>query len=359
MTLDRAASHFAREYDRLSFLYGTQPAPTQHFLDQQAAAIVSALERDNGRIRYQFPDRIVLEGGEILDLPAGVRSRVVRKPLSQHSQKAKVDQLARQLNSLEQGLNPGLAVCGELFRFVLARTIVYLMLPDGGPVRYRAEFGDDIPSIPLEKAIAPALMASTDAVTEAEETQKEEGRLQVPFAAEARGFFLPQWVAFGENDRLLAGSLREAEACIASLENAVRLLQAAVSIWPSVVADETYQRKRAGLLGQLVNQGRALARATTQEIIARIRDRAQSGTLNRGLSLSLPYFDDDDLVLRYYPVEIIPAGRVMFAPAFVVLAMRRTEEQIREDYQLNPSTRKHLLMQLKSIENAFTMRFSH
>ena len=355
---DKSFSHFSREYEAFSRLYSAQPAPTQHFLDQQAAAIVSALERNNGRIRYQFPDRIILEGGEILDLPERVRSRVVRKPLYQHSPRAKVDQLARELNTLEQGLNPGLAVCGELFRFVLARTIIYLMLPDGGPVHYRAEFGDDIPSIPMDTALPSALMASTDAVAEVEETHKEDGRLQVPYAAEARGFFLPQWVAFGENDRLLAGSLREAEGCIASLVNAVRLLQAAVSIWPSVVADETYQRKRAGLLGQVVNQGRALARAITQEIITRIRDRAQSGSLNRGLSLSLPYFDDDDLVLRYYPVEIIPAGRVMFAPAFVVLAMRRTEEQIREDYQLNPSTRKHLLMQLKSIENAFTMRFS-
>jgi hypothetical protein len=358
MALELSSSHFAREYNQLSLLYSAQPAPTQHFLDQQAAAIVSALERDHGRIRYQFPDRIVLEGGEILDLPATVRSRVVGKPLNHSSQIGKVDQLARQLNGLEQGLNPGLALCGKLYRYVLARTIVYLILPDGHLVRYKSEYGEDIPSIPLDTVPPAALMASTDAITEMEDEQKEDHRLQVPYVDEARRFFIPQWVAFGENDRLLVGSLKEAEACVASLRDAVHLLLEAVAICPSMIADDTYQRKRTGLLGQLVNQGRALARAYTQEIIAGIRDRARSGTLNRGLSVSLPYYDDDALTLHIYQVEIIPAGRIVFAPAFVVLAMRRTEERIRNDYQLNPSTRRHLLMQLRSIENAFTLRFS-
>jgi hypothetical protein len=334
-------------------LYDAQPALTQHFLDQQAAAIVSALDHHKGRIRYQLPDRIILEGGESLDLPPATRLRTVGSPLKRSSHLERRAQLIQHLNALEQGLNPGLAVCGKLFRFALARTIVHHLLPDGRPVQYQPENGDDIPSIPLDVAPPSALLAATDAVTESDAANSDGGRLQVPYVAEARRFYLPQWVAFGEQDRLLAGSLAEAEACVASLENAVRLLQDAAAIWPSMVADETYQRKRAGLLGQLINQGHALARAYTREIITKIRSRAAAGTLNRGLSLSLPYFDDDAMALRLYPIRIIPDGRIMFVPAFVVLAMRQVEEQIHDDYHISPSTRRHLLAQLTSIEDAF------
>ena len=40
-------------------------------------------------------------------------------------------------------------------------------------------------------------------------------------------------------------------------------------------------------------------------------------------------------------------------PAFVVRAMRLSETQVRRDAHFSPSTRKHLLAQLTSIESAF------
>lgn len=355
MVLGIPISQITREYDALSNLFNAQPMVTQHFLNQQARAIVLALVEGKW-IRYQLPDRVILEGGEIIDLPPVARRQTVGISLRHTSHAKKRAELIQHLNALEQGLNPGLAVCARLLRYALGYTIVHQLLPDGRPVRYRSEDGDDIPSIPLDSEPPSALLAATDAVTELEATNPDGGRLQVPYMVEARRFFLPQWVAFGEDDHLLTGSFTEAEACIASLENAVRILQDAIAICPSVVVDETYQRKRAGLLGQLVNQGRALARTYTREIITKIRSRAEAGTLNRGLSLSLPYFDDAALALRLYPVEVIPNGRIMFVPAFVVLAMRLMEEKINNDNCLNPSTRKHLLAQLKSIENVFWQR---
>jgi hypothetical protein len=39
-----------------------------------------------------------------------------------------------------------------------------------------------------------------------------------------------------------------------------------------------------------------------------------------------------------------------------VLAIRQTEEKICNDYQLNHSTRTHLLAQLRNIEDAFKKR---
>jgi hypothetical protein len=43
----------------------------------------------------------------------------------------------------------------------------------------------------------------------------------------------------------------------------------------------------------------------------------------------------------------------MFVPAFVVQAMREEQAKVAQDTRLSPSTRKHLLLELKMIEEAF------
>jgi hypothetical protein len=137
------------------------------------------------------------------------------------------------------------------------------------------------------------------------------------------------------------------------MQGFLRILHAAVALAPYIVADRTYQAKRYGMLGQLVNQGRALARYETQSAIKEIQSRADSKTLNRGLGLSLPYFDDQALVMQLHRFEVIPAGRIMFIPAFVVRAAEEEQAKVAQDTRLNPSTRKHLLIELKELEAAF------
>jgi hypothetical protein len=164
---------------------------------------------------------------------------------------------------------------------------------------------------------------------------------------------LPQWVAFDLDGRLLVGSVKEAEAHVQSMQNYVQVLHRASSLAPYMVACDEYQRKRYGILGQLINQGRALAGFKMGEIIQEIRQRAQNGSLNRGLSISMPYFDDQNLEMAELRLEVIPAGRIMFVPAFVVRASRGEQAKVSQDTRLNSSTRKHLLAQLKSLETAF------
>ena len=127
----------------------------------------------------------------------------------------------------------------------------------------------------------------------------------------------------------------------------------AVALAPYMVADEAYQQKRYGMLGQLVNQGRALACFQTREIIATIQRRAAANDLNRGLSLSLPYFDDQSLEMKFQSFDVIPAGRIMFIPGFVVLAARKEQVKVEQDTRLDRSTRKHLLAELRMMEAAF------
>ncbi len=176
----------------------------------------------------------------------------------------------------------------------------------------------------------------------------------MPYVEAARRFYLPQWVAFDDKGRLVVGSVNEAEADIASMQRYLSVLHAAVGLAPYMVADEEYQRKRYGILGQLVNQGRALARYEVEEIIRTIQRRAASHDLNRGLSLSLPYFNDQTLAMENYSFEVIPAGRIMFVPAFVVRAAREQEAKIAQDTRLSQSTRKHLLTELRTLEQAFS-----
>ena len=137
------------------------------------------------------------------------------------------------------------------------------------------------------------------------------------------------------------------------MQRYVEILHLASSLSSYIIADEQYQVKRYGILGQLVNQGRALANYQTRQIIAQIKERAQKGNLNRGLSLSLPYFDDQELRLQATHFEIIPAGRIMFIPAFVVRAAREEAAKRTQDTRFNASTRKYLLDEIRMLEKAF------
>jgi hypothetical protein len=107
------------------------------------------------------------------------------------------------------------------------------------------------------------------------------------------------------------------------------------------------------MLGQLINQGRAMACYEVREMVESIKKRAAAQSLNRGLSLSLPYFDDQALEIRLHDFMVIPAGRIMFTPAFVVQAAREEQAKVVQDTRLSPSTRKYLLNELREIEAAF------
>ncbi len=152
---------------------------------------------------------------------------------------------------------------------------------------------------------------------------------------------------------MLVKSMDEANAQIKSMQRFMEVLFLAIALAPYISVDEEYAKKRYGMLGQLVNQGRALAIYQVKEIICRIKERASAGSLNRGLRLSLPYFNDQDLKIDISNFEVIPSGRIMFVPAFVVRAVRQEEVKVSQDTRYSPSTRKHLLCLLDLLEQAF------
>jgi hypothetical protein len=358
---DTAVSQLRQEYLGYQELLQAQPPLVQRFLESQASSVAEAVIQGLPQVRFTLPDRVVLQKQE-----ADVKAVTVPKESREQMTGGLMDRLTRtdlrtalrlRLGELEQSSNRSVAVSASLLRHAVARHMVHNMLPAGRTVQYTVAEGEEIPSIPLQSELEPesAIMAATDAVV-LEEARGDEGRgeLLVPYVEAARRFYLPQWVAFDDKGRLVVGSVNEAEADIASMQRYLSVLHAAVGLAPYIVADEEYQRKRYGILGQLVNQGRALARYEVEEIIQTILRRALSHDLNRGLSLSLPYFNDQTLTMENYSFEVIPAGRIMFVPAFVVRAAREQEAKIAQDTRLSQSTRKHLLAELRTLDQAFS-----
>lgn len=359
-TTSSPASHLREEYQTKKELFAAQPAILQRFLETQASVLASALTDGAPQVRFSLPDRIVAEIPQIeqpatITIPAQTREQTVGSLSNRLLRRDIREDLKHRLNELEQSPDQAISVSASLLRYAIAYHLVYNVLPSGRTVNYQAADDDEIPYIPADNGLEPesAITQASDAI--AEEGRIEEGRgdLQVPYVPAARRFYLPQWVAFDNEGKLLVGSVKEAEAHIGSMQRYIEVLHTASSFASYTIADEEYQQKRYGMLGQLVNQGRALARYKTQDIIKTIQERADAGSLNRGLSLSLPYFDDQELRLDICDFEVIPAGRIMFVPAFVVRAAREEAARRTQDTRFNASTRRHLISQLKMLEDAF------
>lgn len=346
------------ELEEMRQLFAVQPMLVQRFIESQAATLADAITNNAPEARFILPDRVAVpatkDGFQTLTIPAEQRNVQVGG-WAKRLRRTELRLLAKQrLLELEQNENQAIREAARLLRHATAVHIVYNLLPAGRSVHYLAEEGESIPCIPAaEEQVESALTATTDAIAEEKGEEKERGELLVPFVPYARRFFLPQWVAFDENGDLLLSSVQEAESHIASMQRYLRLLHYAVAFSPCLIADEIYQQKRYGMLGQLVNQGRALAMYQTRQIIETIQRRARAQNLNRGLTIRLPYFDDQDLMMKIYPFVVIPAGRIMFIPAFVVRAVREEEVKVAQDTRLNPTTRKYILKQLKMLEQAF------
>jgi hypothetical protein len=355
------SERLTEEYERQQALFSAQPAIIQRFLEAQGKQIAGAVVEGALQVRFSLPDKVTFplekrERPAQVTIPQNQRAYAVGSLLNRLRKMELYKELRHLLNELEQSPDRAVSVAGGLLRHATVMHMVYNMLPAGRSVSYKpADEDETIPSIPEEEGLEPesAITAPSDAIAEEGRAEEGRGELLVPFVPYARKFYLPQWVAFDEKGELVVKSIEEAEAHIKSMQRFMEVLFLAVALAPYISADKEYAKKRYGMLGQLVNQGRALAVFQTKEIIARIKERVAADSLNRGLSLSLPYFDDQELRIDFSKFEVIPAGRIMFVPAFVVRAVRQEQVKVSQDTRLNPSTRKHLLQLLDLLEQAF------
>ena len=351
--------HLRQEYEAEQAIFQAQPPLVQRFLEAQAHPVAEAFIQRLPHVHFMLPDRVVSDiGGQVKTVPPEARKQQLGSWLGRLTHADIRTALRHHFAELVNDPNCAVAISARLLQHALVMYMIQGMLPAGRSVTYVAAEDEEIPTIPTRSELEPesALTQVTDAIAEDGLSEDGRGDLQVPFVPAARRFYLPQWVAFDDQDKLLVGSVGEAEAHLASMQRYLNILHAAVFLAGYMVVDEEYQQKRYGMLGQFINQGRAMARFKTREIIQTIQRRAAAQSLNRGLSLSLPYLDDQDLRMKMYPFEIIPAGRIMFVPAFVIRAVREEQAKVGQDTRLSPSTRKHLVVELTMLETAFETR---
>jgi hypothetical protein len=313
---DAPASHLRRAYEAQRMLFQAQPEALQRFLEKQSLSLSQALVHGSVQIRFSLPEQVWCEGenaGDLKLIPINQRLHRVGGLRVFLKRSALSAALNTRLATLEASRDRGVASGASLVRFTTATMLIREIL-------------------------------------------RAARELASPNVAEARRIYMPQWVAFDEQGKLLVNTIGEARAHIAALQAYLGILRTATSLAPYIVADAEYQQIRYGMMGQLANQGRALARYETDEIIRAIQRRVQNHSLNRGLSLSLPYFDDQDMELKDLDFEIIPSGRVLFVPAFLVLAVSTEEIRVAHNEWMSASTRQHLLVELKSLKRAFDAR---
>lgn len=340
---------------QMEALLDAQSNTTRQFLRLQAQRIAEAMQHKTGQVRFTLPDRIINAEAVQLTIDAGQREQSVGGGLSRRTAHDVGDGLRQRLDELRSAGSEALQVAADLLMHACAHFIVHDLLPAGRSVTYTAEESGDIPALPADSGLDPesAITQDSDAISEEGAADAGRGTLQVPFTPYARRFYLPQWVALDDAARLLVGGDDEAESIIASMQNFVYTIHQASGLAPYIIADAVYQQKRGGMLGQLVNQGRALAVFRAGQIIGTVRQRAAASTLNRGLHLSLPYFDDRSLLMELHEVEVIPPGRIQFAQSFMVRAVRLEEANVSQDTRLSPATRRHLLALLEQLAGAF------
>lgn len=296
---DNSAGYLAKEYRRWQVIFDTQTIQVKRFLEGQARELAQALVEEKSQVRFMLPDQVYAPtrrangDKEALLVPAELREHVLNRGFSLLTSQSSNSVLRKRLDECEASQNLAVAICAGLIRYATVIHIIYAMLPAGRSVNYLVSDEEFIPTIPKEDEMG-------------------------------------------------------------SMQRFLHILNESVEIAPYIVVDEVYQQKYYGILGQLVNQGRCLARYETHEIIQGIWKRANAQELNRGLSVRLPYFDDRCLEMKSYCFQIIPAGRIMFVPAFVVIATRRERAKVAQDTSVSPSTRKNLIVELQMLEEAFS-----
>jgi hypothetical protein len=291
-------------------LFQNQPEETRRFLQQQAASIAEALLECKSGLNFALPEFISLpeyRAGEYrpVEVPADFRRQSVAGLLGRFPLKDLRSVFRQRLSRLEESMYPAVAAGAGILRYAVARHIVQDRIP---------------------------------------QTPDEEIRNEIDAARPLVGT-----IDDGE-DRV---ALETIEQKVNEHRRSIETLHQALSLAPYIYTDEEYQEKRAGILSRLIPLGYQLSNLYLRRIIDKINCRAAANDLNRGLWLSLPYFDDRALEMQLYEFEVIPPGRTMFVPAFVALAAVREQVKIEQNDALSPSTRMHLLEEIKSLERAF------
>lgn len=300
-------------------LWEAQDEAVRGHFDSEATNIARAIRENRKEICFNFPDRLYIFDDSKNEWREERISRRYRqlhtaRKLFSHSLEEILPRFIERLSELQSSQEQAVAYCAELLRYRTA-----LALLESLPICTTSANDDALASSPEAKA---------------------------PF---------PQWVAFNSAGQIVVGSIEEAEERIGAMEKYLQVLSAAFALDAGVAEEPAYQLRYHAILQQWTEQACAYAHYQTLELIRIIRNRAMENTLNRGLSLSLPYFDDQKLQIKSYDFEVIPAGRIAFEPVFVAQAAQEAKQNVANDIRLSVTTRERLIAELDLLEKSFSI----
>lgn len=293
-------------YEERCSLFFAQPLPVKQFFIAQSQILAGGFLKNVPSVHFQLPERVVCDVGDLTPLPVPEKQRYQKAGgrIDCFRRETFQEVLNQHLSRLEESQDQAISVAASLTRLTTVLYLVQGMLP---------VFHNEPPgSFEAEADTPPLSEQKTNMNT------------------------LDPWI--------LDNSLRRS----------VAILSTAARFAPYIVADQGYQLQCKGVLSSLIQQGQGATIRQTREIIERLKVKAAAHELDRGLSLSLPYFDDREMELRLYDFEVIPVGRIPFDSRCVIMAARVERSKVANAAHFSHSTRKHLLFEFSMLEEAFS-----
>ncbi|MFZ5808213.1 MAG: hypothetical protein ACOY16_02925 [Chloroflexota bacterium] len=273
------------------------PAVRQHFVEQ-GQIICQAILQGSSKVQFRFPERIRLLGDDLQtwreeNIARRYRQQWAGNRLLRGRSGELVKSFIQRMSELQSSADEAIATCAEIIRYQTALAL-FSSLP---------------------RKVVEETSSGVDA--------------------------------------LAASTLEEAECQVHELEGYVHVLTMAFAVEPAIGEEEAYSNMTSRMIQRLIEAGLSYCQRSTLQIISTIRQRVAQNSLNRGLSVSIPYFDDEVLQLRRFDLEVIPPSRILFEPIFVVNAVQEAKKMVSDDPNLSPGTRQHLFEQLEVLEKSF------
>jgi hypothetical protein len=297
-TLTNEERSFQLNAARRQQLWSAQtPAVRQHFAEQ-GQRICEAILKGSAIVQFSFPEQIRLPGDDLHtwreeNVARRYRQQWAGSRLLRGRSGELVKSFIQRMSELQSSADEGIAACAEIIRYQTAQAL-FAALP------LKA-----LETVSADAAVPPAL------------------------------------------------TVEEAQSCFYELEGYIHLLTMAFAVDPAISEEDKYSNVASRMIQRFIEAGLSYCQLCTLQIIRTIRQRAAQNSLNRGLSVSLPYFDDQALELKKFNLEVIPPGRILFEPHFVVDAVVEAKRRVSADTHLSPATRQHLLAQLELLEKSF------
>lgn len=347
---DLIGKHLGRELHYKESLYRCQPQVIREFITTQARHIAQDIIDEVPRICYWLPDYIVLQD-EMRGTwhKAWIAPRYRKQHCGSHLlYGAKKDipyTLIKRFEELQSSANIAVATCAEILRYRVALELLPTM-PDS-----QNEF---MPPDDIILQNMPFLEVDLGQV------YKSFYKAEIPHwnsykFDEKKTFPNEDCILIGLDNYSLSAMNTTDEQFMSQIYNQIQLLATAFVIEPAVLEEARFQSFYSSVIHQWVIQCQAYVENLMKQIIQKIQRRVAENSLNRGLSLSLPYFDYQAMQINNLEIEIIPKARIPFRPEFIFQAVQETKEKINNDSKLDTETRSHLMEELDLLDKSFSI----